>query len=221
MGVILMLMTIGGLVVAGVLLAVSMVGKKVWLTKFTLGGVAVWFAFYLVMLFGFSFASTEKTLAINEAKEYCGFYLDCHMHSAVTGVRTAKTIGDISAKGMYYIVNVKVFSDARNPNIALRLLEPSIVVKDGSNKFYARNEVAEELLPSAGDYLGKDIRGRETIEKEIVFDLPGDAKDPRLDIREGYAIDKYIEAVLVDDEDSLFHKRNYFRLAAQNYDAGL
>lgn len=221
MGVILMLMTIGGLVVAGILLMISVIGKKVWLTKFTLGGVAVWFAFYAVMLFGFSFASTEKTLAVDEPKAFCGFYLDCHMHTAVIGVRTAKTIGALAANGVYYIVKVKVFSDARNPNITLRLLEPSIGVKDLSNKFYVRNEVAERMLPSAGIDLGQEIRSRETNEKEVVFDLPGDVKDPRLDIREGYGIDRYIEAVLVDDEDSLFHNRTYFKIQEQKDNVGL
>ena len=214
-------MTIGGLVVAAILLAISLIGKKAWLRNFTLGGVAVWLAFYVVMLFGFSFASTEKTLAVNDPKAFCGFYLDCHMHAVVTGVRTAKTIGGLTANGLYTIVKVKVFSYARNPTIAFRLLDPSIVVKDGSNKFYGRNGGAEELLPSAGIYLGQDIRGRETIEKEIVFDLPNGINDPRLDIREGYRIDQAIEAVLVDDEDSIFHRRNYFKLQEQNDNAGL
>ena len=221
MGVLLMLMTIGGLVVAGFLLAISLIGKKTWLRNFTLGGVTVWFAFYVVMLFGFSFTSTEKTLAVNEPKAFCGFYLDCHVHAVVTGVRTAKTIGYLTANGQYTIIKVKVFSDARNPGIAFRLLEPSIVVKDGFNKFYERNEVVEEALPSADVYLGQNIRGRETVEKEIVFDLPNEVKDLRLDIREGYRIDQAIEAALVDDEDSLFHGRRYFKLQEQNDNAGL
>lgn len=221
MGVLLMLMTIGGLVAAGVMLAIALIGKKAWLAKFTLGGVAIWFVFYIAMLFGFSFSSTEKTLAINEPKAFCGFYLDCHMHAEVTSLRTAKAIGDLTANGMYYIIKVKVFSDARNPSIAFRLLDPSVVVKDGTNKFYARNEVAERLLPSSSVDLGQDIRGSETIEKEIVFELPNDVKDPRLDIREGYRIDQAIEALLVDDEDSVFHRRNYFKLQEQNDTVGL
>ncbi len=45
MGVLLMLMTIGGVIAAGILVAFSLFTKKTWLTKFTLGGVAVWVAF--------------------------------------------------------------------------------------------------------------------------------------------------------------------------------
>lgn len=221
MGVLLMLMTIGGILVAAVTLAVSLVLKKTWLRNFTISGVAIWFAFYAVMLFGFSFASAEKTLSMNEPKAFCGFYLDCHMHSEVTGVRTAKTIGDLAANGKFYIVNIKVFSDARNPAIAFRLLEPRAVVRDGSNGSHMREEEAEKLLPSANIDLGRDIRGRETIEKEIVFDLPAGANEPKLDIREGYGIDLVIEAVLIDDEDSILHKRSYFQIMEQSESTGV
>ena len=123
MGVLLMLMSIGGLLTALVLLAVAIFTKKKWLRNFVGGGVAVWFVFYAAMLFGFSLTSTEKVLAANEAKEYCGFYFDCHMHTAVTNVRTAKTLGSVSAKGTFYIANIKVFSDAKNPAINLHLIE--------------------------------------------------------------------------------------------------
>ena len=60
MGVLLMLITIGGLVAAGILLAIALIGKKMWLAKFTLGGVAIWFVFYIAMLFGFSFSARRK-----------------------------------------------------------------------------------------------------------------------------------------------------------------
>jgi hypothetical protein len=55
----------------------------------------------------------------------------------------------------------------------------------------------------------------ESFEKEIVFDLPLDAKNPRLDLRDGRGIDNYLEAILIDDEDSIFHKRRYFKLEPQ------
>lgn len=221
MGVLLMLMTIGGLVAAAVLLVIALIGKKTWLRNFVLGGVAVWFVFYAAMLFGFSLLSTEKRLAANEPKQYCGFYLDCHMHTAVTGVRTARQVGDKQANGEFYIVKVKVFSDARNPSITLHLIEPKAEVIDAVNRIYKRNTDIEQMLPTGPVRLDQDIKNSQTIEKEIVFDLPPDVQDPRLDMTEGYGIDKIIEAVLVDDEDSILHKRNYFKLQEQNVMAGL
>jgi hypothetical protein len=209
-------MTIGGLIVAGVLVIASLIMKKAWLTKFTLGGVAVWAAFYVVMLLGFSLTSSEKVLAANEPKEYCGFYLDCHLHTEVTGVRTGETIGDRTAKGIFYIVNVKVFSDAKNERIALHLIEPKarIVSTDGTK--IERDTAAEAQLPSSNTKLDADILNSQTIEKEIVFDVANPLPSFKLLITEGYGIDKTIEHVLVGDEDSLFHAQTFFSLKELN-----
>ena len=212
MGVLLMLMTIGGLLVAGILLAISLWTKKKWLTRFVVGGAAIWFVFYVAMLFGFSFLSEEKVLARDEPKEYCGFYLDCHLHTTVTDVRTAKQIGNQTAQGIFYIVKVKVSSDAKNPNIAFRLLEPKAEVMDEGGRIYTRIAEAENQLPTAQIQLNQDIKGKETIEKEIVFDLTEPTDQLKLLITEGYGVDKYIEAVLVDDDDSILHKQKFFEI---------
>ncbi|MEO7539999.1 MAG: hypothetical protein ABIV21_08215 [Pyrinomonadaceae bacterium] len=213
MGVLLMLITIGGLVVAGVLLVVSAFGKKTWLRNFTLRGTAVWFVFYAVMLIGSSIFSKERTLSLNEAKEYCGFYLDCHMHTAVIGVRTAKTLGNRTGNGEFYIIKVKVFSDAKQALLGLLTVDAHVV--DDRNNQYSRDMFAESQLTPQPDFEQK-ILPAESFEKEIVFDLPSDMKNPRLDLREGYGVDHVIEAILIDDEDSICHKRNYFKLQEQN-----
>lgn len=219
MGVLMILMTVGGLLIATVLLAISIIKGKAWLRNFVLGGVATWFVFYAIALFGLSLTSKEKVLALNEPKEYCGFYLDCHLHTELTGVRTAKTIGDKTANGTFYIAKVKVFSDAKNPNIAFRLLEPNAELKDDSGRTFTRNTEAENLLPTGQIQLNQDIKGRETIEKEIVFDIAEPAKDLKLLITEGYGIDKVIEAVLVDDEDSILHQKTVFKVEPQTITA--
>src|SRR3954454_22541967 len=102
MGVLLMLLSLGGVIAAVVLAVISLITKKRWLLKFTLIAAAVWFASYAVLLVGFSLASQEKDLGVNQAKEYCGFYLDCHMHTMVIGVRTSKTVSDQTANGTFY-----------------------------------------------------------------------------------------------------------------------
>lgn len=213
MGILLMLVTIGGLITAMIMLVIAAVTKKAWLAKFTIGGVAVWLVFYAVMLLGFSLASSEKTLSVKEPKAFCGFYLDCHMHAVVAGVSPTKRIGDRIAKGDFYIVAINVFSDAKNPNIAFRLIEPKIVVLDENGVPFPRDLETEALLSTASVDIGQDIRGRQIIQKELVFDLPDNMKSGRLDIREGYGIDHAIEAVLIDDEDSILHKRIYLDIS--------
>ena len=214
MGVLLMLMTIGGLVVAGILFGVASLHQSAWLKKFVLGGVAIWFAFYFALLLGSSLMSKERLIPVGDTdgKAFCGFYLDCHLHAAVTGVMRAKAIGNKTAVGEFYIVRVKVFSDARNPSVAFRLLQPKarIVMADGTK--LERDLDAEALLPTADVELGADIKGRQTIEKDIVFDVDQPSPDLKLLITEGYGIDKWIERSLIGDDDSLFHKQTYFAL---------
>lgn len=218
MGVLLMLMTIGGLVVAAILFAVSIYTKKIWLRNFVLGGVSVWFVFYFAMLIGFSLTSKEKDLALNEAKEFCGFYLDCHMHTAVTDVRKTKTIGNKTANGEFYIVKVKVFSNAKAASLGLTTVDAHVV--DTAGRTYYRDTEAESSLPPQPDF-EKTISPVENFEKEIVFDLLVDTRNPRLDLREGYGIARAIEAILVDDEDSILHKRAYFRLEGNTQTAAV
>lgn len=215
MGVLLMAMTIGGVLVAGVLLAVSVVTRKTWLRNFVLGGVAIWFAFYFAMLIGFSLRSEERELGLNEPKEFCGFYLDCHMHTAVTDVRRVKTIGNKTANGEFYIVKVKVFSNAKQATLGLAAVDAHVV--DADMQTYARETQAEALLPSQPDF-ERRISPTENFEKEIVFDLPAQVRNPRLDIRDGRSV---VETFLVDDEDSVFHKRAYFKLMAPDEKAAV
>ena len=191
------------------MLAISLVMRKAWLRNFVLGGVTVWLVFYAIMLFGSSLASKEKTLALNEPKKLCGFYLDCHMHTAVTEVQRAKNIGAKTAQGEFYIVTVKVFSDAKRE--PLHLIGTEAKVFDERKSFYTRDLEAERALGSQPEFetrIGPD----ESFTKTIVFDLPGGVKTPRLDISDGYGIDTTIEAVLIGDEDSILHRRNYFSL---------
>jgi hypothetical protein len=201
-------MTIGGTLAALALLGISLTFKMVWLRNFVLGGVTVWFAFYLIALFGASFLSKEKTLALNEPKEYCGFYFDCHMHTAVTEVQKIGSIGDQTAKGEFYIVSVKVFSNARREPLKLVGTKAAVIAQ---GQKFERSLTAETALGLQPEF-ETQIAPTESFTKKIVFDLPADVKEPRLDIYDGYGIDTALEAVLVDDEDSVFHKRNYFNL---------
>ena len=215
MGVLLMAMTIGGVLVAGILLAVSVATRKTWLRNFVLGGVAIWFAFYFVMLLAFSLGSQERELGLNEPKEFCGFYLDCHMHTAVTVVRRVKTIGNKTADGEFYIAKVKVVSNAKQATLGLAAVDAHVV--DADMQTYSRETQAETLLPSQPDFEQR-ISPAENFEKEIVFDLPAQVRDPRLDIRDGRSV---VETFLVDDEDSVFHKRAYFKLMAPDEKAAV
>ena len=213
MGTILLLMTICGLIAAAILMAFAFCTNKNWLKSFVSGGVVIWLSGYAILLFCGSFFSVERTLALNEPKEFCGFYFDCHLHTAVTDVQKTKTLGERTANGEFYIIKVKVSSDAREA--ALNLTTPKFEVVDAGGSHFAPDANSEN---SASSWEQKVPAGG-SFEKEIVFDLPADLKNPRLDIREGYGIDHAIEAILIGDEDSIGHKRNYFQLEMETQTA--
>jgi hypothetical protein len=218
MGTILLAMTILGLLAAAALTVVAYLGKFTWLKTFVLGGTTVWLAGYVILLAVGSIFSVERELPFGTAKEFCGFYLDCHLHTAVSGVRTAKTLGSRTADGEFYIVTVKVSSDAKAAKLGLLNVEAKAIDADGG--VYGRDLAAEAELSPQPDF-EKKISPAETFEKQIVFDLPAAARSPRLDIREGYTIDHAIETVLIGDEDSILHKRTYFDLSGQTPVAGI
>ena len=215
MGAILLIMTIGGLIVAAILLATSFWMKLAWLRTFVLGGVTVWFVFYAIIFLISSIYSEERTLSLNEPKEFCGFYIDCHLHTSVSDVTKTKNFGGKTASGEFYIVKIKVLSDAKQEPLGLITPNFEIIDADGNN--FKRDTSLEKPEP----HWEQKIPAGGIFEKEIIFDLPIQIKNPRLDIREGYGIDHVIEAILVGDEDSFLHKRKYFKLEEQQQTASV
>ena len=59
MGVLLMLLTIGGLLVAILAMIVAGVTRAVWLAKFVLGAVGVWFGVYAILQVAVSLLNKE------------------------------------------------------------------------------------------------------------------------------------------------------------------
>lgn len=218
MGLLLMLMSIGGVLLAAVLFAVAWLNDSPWLRKFVLGGLAIWFGLYATALIATSLMSDEETLVLNEPKEFCGFYLDCHLHAGVSAVQRVKQIGPLRAKGEFYVVKVKVFSDARRAKLGLLAVDAHVVDAGGSE--YTRDEMAEKQLTPQPEF-ERAIGPDEWFEKEIVFDLPSGVREPRLDLKDGYGIDRVIELFLIGDEDSLLHKRKYFNISEQTVSAGV
>jgi hypothetical protein len=212
MGLLMMLATICGTVLVFILLIFAVWQKMNWLRNFVLGATAIWFAVYIVALLSVSLMSEERVLGLNQPKEFCGFYIDCHLHAAVTNVRKTKTLDDKTANGEFYVVTVKVSSDARRARLGLLTVDAKVF--DDENCEFERDLEAESELEEQPPF-ERQISPTETFEKEIVFDLPTDVMNPRLDIREGYGIDHLIEAFLIGDEDSILHKRNYFNLETQ------
>jgi hypothetical protein len=209
-----MLLTMVGLLAAAVMFFVAR--KEGWqsLARFAVGAAVLGVGIYVALLLWFSLLSKERTLALNEPKEFCGFYLDCHLHAAVADVKRLKTIEQITARGVFYVVKVRVFSNAKRATMGL--LKPWARVTDANGRIYERDAAAEaaweKLAGLSAPFDQKVGPQGGSLTKDLVFDVPADAPAPGLQLTEGYAIDYLLETFLIGDEDSLFHKPVKFSL---------
>ena len=206
-GIFMLLTTVGLLVLAAAVLVHARITKRPTPWRPVLWTTGGWVAVYLAVLLATSLTSDERVLDIAQDKKFCGFYLDCHMQVAVTGVDTVREIGLRRANGMFYIVTLRVSSDAVRAR--LNLIAPRLVLLDAAGRRY--DQVPDN---SGSATLAREIGPEESFNSTVVFDVPEDAANLRLHVSMGFWVDRLIEAVLIGDEDSILHKRTSFRIAA-------
>lgn len=191
--------------------------RRLFLVAF--GTLLGWIAFYLVLLVTVSVNSADTDLRLKESKSFCGFYLDCHMQTSIIGVRSTKAIGKFAAEGRFYIITVKVSSDAKKARLGLKNVDARII--SGRGREFMRRTDAEMALGDRGKIpFDRRITPDESSEKDIVFDLPADVVAPRLLLTEGSRFERVLEGVMIGDEDSIFHGRKYFELSVSRISAG-
>lgn len=208
-GVLFLTVTLFGLVAAGI---VAVLGARRGRTRAvnSIAAVAVaWIAAYAAVLVVTSLTSHERTLALGETKRFCGFYLDCHMGVAVERVDTASRIGEGSdallAGGTFYVVTVRVSSDARR--VPLELNRPRAVLVDAEGYRYERVPDAEQRLSRDGvpGDLEERVDAGHSFTRRLVFDVPRGVREPRLHMTEGSLIERAVELAIIGDEDALLH----------------
>jgi hypothetical protein len=190
------------------------------IARFSALAVGVIVVGYTALLLVVSATSHESTLARGEVKWFCGFYLDCHLGLSVDGTDIAKSImspsGPVTASGMFHVVRLRLHNSARNPVINMTLYEPIAKVVDAVGNQYPRATAAERALGSASTSakpLPRETRvTHEPAYATLVFDLPADVRDPRLLVTDGWVIDRALEFVLINDENSIFHSRTLLAL---------
>ncbi|HYM81445.1 MAG TPA: hypothetical protein VEY91_08540 [Candidatus Limnocylindria bacterium] len=179
-------------------------------------GVLAAGALYASALLVVSAQSETRWLPPGEIKRFCGFYLDCHVGVAVKAVRWAKQLGGAgpTADGRFAVVTLEVSSDASRVTLGPAKLEAVIV--DSRGRRYARALEAERRLgANTGAVAGleEQVPAGGSYRRELVFDVPESATAPLgLLVTDGLPPDTWIESVLVDDDDSLFHQPTLLRL---------
>lgn len=208
-GVLLLAVTLFGVVALGIVAFLARRRGRTHAAQSMFAVAAAWLAAYAALLIVTSLASSERTLALGETKRFCGFYLDCHMGVAVERVETTSRIGEgsnaLQAGGTFYIVTVRVSSDARR--VPLDLERPRAVLVDVEGYQYERVHDAEDRLASDSAPVDLEVRveAGESFTRKLVFDVPRGVREPRLHVTEGSAIERALELAIIGDEDAMLH----------------
>lgn len=217
MGVPLLALTMLGLLAAGIAAVFATLRGRTRVAWSIVLVAAAWVAAYASLLVVTSIASRERTLAFGETKRFCGFYLDCHMGVAVERVDTMSRIGvpgdEVQAGGTFYVITLRVSSDARR--VPLHLEHPRAVIVDAEGFRHERSLDAEQQLARAQlAELEQPVNAGDSFTRAIVVDVPAGARDPRLYVTMGGPLERALELALIGDEDALLHARTLHALAS-------
>ena len=214
-GVPLLALTVLGLAGAAIAVAVAMLRGRTRAVRAVVLLSTAWLGAYATLLIVTSLTSRERTLALGETKRFCGFYLDCHMGVAVERVDTTASIGEgadaIRAGGTFYVVTLRVSSDARR--VPLHLEQPRVVIVDAEGFRHERSLDAERRLERARlAELEQPLDAGASFTRAIVIDVPHGVRDPRLHVSMGGPLDRAAELALIGDEDAILHARTLHAL---------
>src|SRR5664279_931277 len=209
----LFLATAGLLVLLSAATVVLYFSRRRWV-RYSLLAMAVLVGGYGMLMALFSLSSYDRTVARGEEKFFCS--LDCHIAYSVQNVEQAKTIGDATASGEFYVVTLRTHFDEHTiaPWRGDRPLAPdppSLTLVDGSGRQFpvsAEGQKAWEAVHGKPHTLKDALRPGEWYETTWVFDVPADAQSLRM-FAGWHGFPSY---VLIGDEASPGHGKTYLKL---------
>jgi hypothetical protein len=175
---------------------------------------------YIIFMTGVSFASSEKTLPAGGWKYFCE--VDCHIAYSLIGAQTAATLGpemqQVSARGEFLIVRVQTWFDERTisahrGNGALTPNARKVLLVDNAGRSFEPSPEGQTVLARLignSTPLTQSLRPGESYTTDFVFDIPKDARGPRLLITE----DAPETCLVIGHENSPLHKKIYFAVVS-------
>ncbi len=172
----------------------------------SLGGGAL----YLGVLVAVSLASRDQVLRKGDWKYFCE--MDCHLAYSIQEVSTRPL-----ENATRYFVSIQTWFDPNTiaPSRGNGRLTPNpreVFVLDGSGKRYGTSPsgmtALEQERGSPSTPLSRELRPGESSTTTLVFDLPEQVRRPRLFLEDAPGV----ETLLIDHENSLFHRKISFAL---------
>jgi len=204
---------------AGLLFVSAALRGRLEMARRLLAGTLALVLGYGVILGAVSWRSQERVLAAGEHKYFCE--VDCHLAYSVTGVERAQAIGQgesaVKASGEFFIVTLRTWfdEDTISRTRGNGLLHPNdriLYVVDDAGRRYPPSLAGQRALECpAGKLvpLTQPLRPGEAFESTFVFDLPADARNPRLLLADPFPVNWF----LIGHENSFGHEKIYFGLA--------
>jgi hypothetical protein len=195
---------------------VAAIAKAGRVAKFAAGGAAFMILSYCVLLFGVALASRDRTLAPGERKYFCE--ADCHIAYSIEGTQEASTLGaeakPITAQGRFVVVRLKTWFDQNSiapwrGNAPLTPEARTVQVVDDRGRRFLPLPLAAAAVYATSTSMTEPLRPGESYSTTFVFDLPMDARNPRLLIRDVEPVSR----LLVDHENSVLHGKIYLALS--------
>jgi hypothetical protein len=194
------LAAVAGLAVSTLAILVSLFLRKRRFAQIVGSLVAAAAVVYFGLLFGFSWGSSEHDLAAGEEKYFCE--IDCHLAYSVISVSKQAT-----AEGERYSVLLRTRFDETTISPQRPREAPNFpnqrdarLVDSAGHQYLLRT--------SSGTPLTTPIRPGEFYTTTLEFDTPASASGLRLLLTSPGGP----EAVIIGDENSLGHRKTYFRL---------
>jgi len=199
-----------------VVAAVAAIAKAGRVLKFAAGGAAFTGLGYCILLFGVALARGDKTLPPGEWKYFCE--ADCHIAYYIEGTQEASTLGaegkPIMARGRFIVVRLKSWFDQNSiapwrGNAPLTPDARTVQLVDERGRRFLPLPQTVAAMHQTSTPMNEPLRPGESYRTGFVFDLPTDARNPRLLISDVAPVSR----LLVDHENSPWHGKIYLALS--------
>jgi hypothetical protein len=200
-------------------LAALLLARKRRYAGWLAAGVALEAALYAAVLMGFSLASRDELLSQGQQKYFCE--VDCHLAYSLLEVKTLPQLGDrlheVVAGGTFYLVRIRTWFDERTispwrpKDVPLTRSPRRVLVVDETGREFLPSPAGQQALESVEGLqasLSGPLTPGQSSATDLVFDLPGSVKNPRLLIADSEGVTRF----LIGNENSLFHAKTYFEL---------
>ena len=167
-------------------------------------------ALYAIVLLSVSLLSPQRVLAMHQNRCFDDWCLSVERVVQQPIVGTAPTVA--TAHGMFYLVTVRVSSQARA--ISQRALDVQVSLLDASGRRYDPDPAGQQALDATGQGglpLDSELTPGGSFTRTVVFDLPTRTSHPGLVVTHGL----FPDILVIGSEQSFLHKPTIIQLQVE------